>query len=93
MNLNKTLRTEQFDIDVDDEVSAFYAAWFDGLWDESGRSRDNRTIIKAVYDRFLENPEARDEPAGAAAAIRAMACSTPLLIPPIPSGLPPNRRA
>ena len=67
MNLNKNLRTEQFDIDVDDEVSAFYAAWFDGLWDESGRSRDNRTIIKAVYDRFLENPEARDEPAGSRA--------------------------
>ena len=56
MNLNKNLRTEQFDIDVDDEVAAFYCAWFDALWDEAGRSSDNRTIIKAVYDRW-ERPD------------------------------------
>lgn len=65
MNLNKNLRTEQFDIDVDDEVAAFYTEWFDALWVESGRSSDNRAIIKAVYDRFLENPEAQDEPKAA----------------------------
>lgn len=52
MNLNKNLRTEQFDIDVCDEVAAFYTDWFDGLWEESGRSLDNVAIIKAVYDRF-----------------------------------------
>jgi hypothetical protein len=52
MNLNKNLRTEQFDIDVCDEVAAFYCAWFDALWDEAGRSADNRAIIKAVYDRW-----------------------------------------
>lgn len=52
MNLNKNLRTEQFDIDVCDEVAAFYSEWFDALWDESGRSLDNQAIIKAVYDRF-----------------------------------------
>lgn len=57
MNLNKNLRTEQFDIDVCDEVAAFYCAWFDALWDEAGRSADNRAIIKAVYDRW-ERPEA-----------------------------------
>lgn len=56
MNLNKNLRTEQFDIDVCDEVAAFYTEWFDGLWEESGRSLDNLAIIKAVYDRFT--PEA-----------------------------------
>ena len=65
MNLNKNLRTEQFDIDVDPAVEQFYRLWFDALWDESGRSNDNRTIIKAVYDRFLENPEAQDEPKAA----------------------------
>jgi hypothetical protein len=52
MNLNKNLRTEQFDIDVCDEVAAFYCAWFDALWDEAGRSSDNRAIIKSVYDRW-----------------------------------------
>lgn len=52
MNLNKNLRTEQFDIDVCDDIAGFYTEWFDALWDESGRSLDNRAIIKAVYDRF-----------------------------------------
>lgn len=54
MNLNKNLRTEQFDIDVDDAVADFYEGWFDALWEESGRSSDNRAIIRAVYDRYLE---------------------------------------
>lgn len=57
MNLNKNLRTEQFDIDADEAVTAFYADWFDALWDESGRSRDNKAIIEAVYDRFLGLPK------------------------------------
>ena len=52
MNLNKNLRTEQFDVDVDGAVAEFYIDWFDALWDEAGRSSDNRAIIKAVYDRF-----------------------------------------
>lgn len=56
MNLNKNLRTEQFDIDVDRDVAAFYEEWFDALWLHSGISTDNRKIIKAVYDRFLANP-------------------------------------
>ncbi len=52
MNLNKNLRTEQFDIDVCDDVACFYTGWFDALWEESGRSCDNRAIIQAVYDRW-----------------------------------------
>ena len=59
MNLNKNLRTEQFDIDVCDDVAGFYTAWFDALWDESGRSQDNRAIIRAVYDRW--DPKAGKE--------------------------------
>jgi hypothetical protein len=62
MNLNKNLRTEQFDLDVDDDVAAFYVQWFDGLWEESGRSQDNRQIIAAIYDRY------RALPAGVVAA-------------------------
>lgn len=57
MNLNKNLRTEQFDIDVDEAVAEFYREWFDGLWEEAGKTQDNRAIIQAVYDRFLRNPE------------------------------------
>lgn len=62
MNLNKNLRTEQFDIDVDDEVADFYRDWFDALWDQSGRSQDNKAIIKAVYDRYLDDPEEENAP-------------------------------
>ena len=67
MNLNKNLRTEQFDLDVDDAVAGFYTEWFDALWEESGRSQDNRTIIRAVYDRFSENPEEEEAPKAARA--------------------------
>lgn len=63
MNLNKNLRTEQFDIDVCDEVAAFYTEWFDALWVESGRSLDNQAIIKAVYDRFISGAEDAPEKA------------------------------
>lgn len=64
MNLNKNLRTEQFDIDVCDDIAAFYTDWFDALWEESGRSQDNQAIIKAVYDRYSPpSPEEADKPA------------------------------
>ncbi|MEI4262800.1 hypothetical protein [Roseovarius sp. D0-M9] len=56
MNLNKNLRTEQFDIDVGPEIGAFFIEWFDALWEESGRTRDNQAIIQAVFDRFLALP-------------------------------------
>ena len=64
MNLNKNLRTEQFDIDVDDEVAGFYTLWFDGLWEESGRSHDNRKIIAAIYDRYRALPAGGGPAAG-----------------------------
>lgn len=62
MNLNKNLRTEQFDVDVGDEIGAFYTEWFDALWDESGRTRDNQAIIKAVFDRYLALPPVEEKP-------------------------------
>lgn len=67
MNLNKNLRTEQFDIDVCDEVAAFYCGWFDALWDEAGRTRDNRAIIRAVYDRWQRGGADQGEEAPARA--------------------------
>jgi hypothetical protein len=60
MNLNKNLRTEQFDIDVCPEVAAFYSEWFDALWLQAGISRDSRAIIRAVYDRFLAGEGAEE---------------------------------
>lgn len=61
MGFNKNLRIEQFDIDVDVRdsggVSDFYRSWFDAMWVESGRARNNRAIIKAVYDRYLSDRE------------------------------------
>jgi hypothetical protein len=62
MNLNKNLRTEQFDIDVGSAIGEFYIEWFDALWDESGRTRDNQAIIKAVFDRFLALPPIQARP-------------------------------
>ncbi|MCP4243937.1 MAG: hypothetical protein GY772_25585 [bacterium] len=56
MNLNKNLRTEQFDIDVCDDVVDFYVRWFDALWDQSAMTNDNRAIIEAVFDRYLSSP-------------------------------------
>ncbi len=58
MNLNKNLRTEQFDISVCADIAGFYADWFMGLWDEAGVAEDNAAIIRAVYDRYAaEAPE------------------------------------
>lgn len=53
MNLNKNLRTEQFDIDVCEDVAKFYRDWFDALWEESGRTHHNVEIMQAVFDRYL----------------------------------------
>lgn len=52
MNLNKNLRTEQFDITVGGEVVAFYREWFDALWDEAGRTNESAAIIREIYDRY-----------------------------------------
>lgn len=55
MNLNKNLRTEQFDLDVCDVIGAFWAEWFEELWDEAGTKQDNVAIIKAVFDRWEQS--------------------------------------
>ena len=55
MNLNKNLRTEQFDIAVGGEVVEFYKEWFDGLWDEAGKTVDSAAIVAEIYDRYERN--------------------------------------
>lgn len=70
MNLNKNLRTEQFDLSWGGPLPAFYLAWFDALWDESGAIYENQAIIEAVYDRFEAEAAGnalRADAAGAAA--------------------------
>jgi hypothetical protein len=52
MNLNKNLRTEQFDVSVCADIGAFYRGWFDDLWHWAGETSDNERIIKAVFDRW-----------------------------------------
>ena len=60
MNLNKNLRTEQFDISVGGEVSAFYAEWFEAIWEEAGIGGDNVEIMRGIFDRFKRS-EAGDD--------------------------------
>ena len=64
MNLNKNLRTEQFDIAVGGDVPAFYVDWFETLWDESGVGVDNLSIMKAVFERFEALPKDEDPAVG-----------------------------
>lgn len=59
-NFNKATRLEQFDINVDEEIAAFHLDWFDAAWDASGRTRDNKAILSAIFDRFLGLPRDLD---------------------------------
>lgn len=60
MNLNKNLRTEQFDISVGGEVSAFYFDWFVTLWEEAGRGTNNVAVMRAIFERFQSLPGRAD---------------------------------
>lgn len=52
MNLNKNLKTEQFDISVCDEVYGFYLRWADELWAAAAPGADTEQVFKAVFERF-----------------------------------------
>lgn len=52
MNLNKNLKTEQFDISVCDEAYAFFLRWADELWDAAEPGVDAEHVFQAVFDRF-----------------------------------------
>ena len=52
MNLNKNLKTEQFDISVCDEMYAFFLSWADALWVEAAPSAGADHVFKAVWDKF-----------------------------------------
>lgn len=52
MNINKNLKTEQFDISVCDEMYAFFLNWADSLWAAAEPSKGAESVFKDVFDRF-----------------------------------------
>ncbi len=52
MNLNKNVKTEQFDISVCDEAHDFFLRWADELWLAAKPDADADHVFKAVYDKF-----------------------------------------
>lgn len=52
MNINKNLKTEQFDISVCDEMHEFFAAWADELWEAAAPKAGADAVFKAVFDKF-----------------------------------------
>lgn len=69
MNINKNLKTEQFDISVCDETHGFFLGWADALWDAAAPDVGAESVFKAVWDKFARTrgappamawPSARD---------------------------------
>ena len=60
MNINKNLKTEQFDISVCDEVYGFYRVWADELWVAAEPGANAEHVFKIVWDKFVK---LRGEPA------------------------------
>lgn len=52
MNLNKNLKTEQFDISVCDEVVNFYRTWFDEIWIQAGLNTAAEKVFLNTYDKY-----------------------------------------
>lgn len=52
MGFNKNVRTENFDLDVNDDIEAFYREWFDALWDLSATKLPNKEIFSRVFERY-----------------------------------------
>ena len=61
MNLNKNLKTEQFDISVCDATHEFYLRWADELWDAAQPDATAEHVFNAVWEKFTRlrgEPEA-----------------------------------
>jgi hypothetical protein len=54
MNLNKNLKTEQFDIDCCNELHDFYMQWANLLWDEAKPNKSAESVFKSVWDKFTK---------------------------------------
>lgn len=53
MNLNKNLKTEQFDISVSDDIYDFYVKWADELWVAAAPDHGADHVFKTVFDKFI----------------------------------------
>lgn len=54
MNLNKNLKTEQFDISVCDAAHDFFLRWADELWEAAKPEADADHVFKPVWDKFTQ---------------------------------------
>lgn len=63
MNLNKNLKTEQFDISVCDEVYGFFREWADDLWAAAAPDLLAEHVFQKVFDDFtrLRGEDAVDD--------------------------------
>ena len=52
MNLNKNLKTEQFDISVCDETYAFFLGWANELWDAAANNAKAEAAFENVFNRY-----------------------------------------
>lgn len=52
MNINKNLKTEQFDISVCDDLYEFFLGWADGLWDAAKPGVDAEHVFAKVFDAY-----------------------------------------
>lgn len=52
MNINKNLKTEQFDISVDDAMYAFFLEWADALWISAEPKAEAEHVFQRVFDNF-----------------------------------------
>lgn len=52
MNINKNLKTEQFDISVCDDAYGFFLNWADELWAAAAPGVDADHVFKSVWDKF-----------------------------------------
>lgn len=52
MNLNKNLKTEQFDISVCDQAHDFFLGWADELWQAAAPGAEAENVFKAVWDKY-----------------------------------------
>ena len=71
MNLNKNLKTEQFDISVCDEMYEFYLTWADALWTAAAPGLLAGPVFSAVFDDFTRLRGALDEDEDVDALLRA----------------------
>lgn len=75
MNLNKNLKTEQFDISVCDEAYEFFLGWANELWAAAKPDADADNVFKPVWDKYTKLRGAAPEMAWPSA--REMARSLP----------------